>query len=129
MKRYIALLLSALLLVLSACSNYEDVYDCNQCGELFVESDMTYIEHGDEYLCYRCAYIFTVDCGICGEAVLRSDWYDNHEEHWHFCCSCETDFLTELVDIQDEYEVIHTICPECYNYKYFKLNPHCGYHD
>ena len=124
----IILLLSALL---TSCGNSEESYPCDNCEEYRAESNLVWIEYGDKFVCYKCAFENTIVCPQCNEHIWHEkyDWLsDIHPQHTTSCCNCEKEYLYPLIELQDESGTIHTVCPDCYNHKYFKLNNNCAYH-
>jgi len=131
MKRIFIFLMVLFALCMSSCGTSEDNYACENCEEYFAESKLVYIEYGDKFVCYKCAFENTITCPTCNEHIWyqKYDWLsDVHPQHITMCCNCDCEYLYQLIELQDENGTIHNICPECYNYKYFTLSSQCDYH-
>lgn len=93
MKRMI--LFFCFILMLTACGISEETYNCDNCEESFIESELSLVLSYDElWYCPDCIDSNTILCPACN-MLWDEDYYHYTEYHncdiW--CCSCGKDLI------------------------------------
>ena len=100
----------------------EDYEECEDCGEYYLRSDMTWVESESGYYCPDCAEDL-VYCDECGEYVHEEHSMYVPRERINICDDCREEYFTpcdhcsepvRCSDAIEDEETGCTYCPECW---------------